>query len=452
MTNQAARKAQRNYLLQFAKHVNRYRNRSYADDPSVIAMEIVNEPRHPDSGSVTTEYVNEMAAVLRGAGFAKPIFYNISENWSDVQANAVTDAHIDGVSFQWYPTSLVHGRMLTGDYLMNVSAYAIPSQKVGAYDTKAKLVYEFDAADVGGSYMYPAMARSFREVGMQFAAMFSYDPVQIAWSNTEYPTHFVNLLYAPSKAITLMIAAKAFRRIPRMTSFGPFPANNRFDVFRVSAEEDLSEMNSESEFIYSNDTRTVPTNAGALTRVAGCGRSRVVTYEGSGAYFLDRLERGIWRLEVFPDAVWIRDPFERTSASRQVARLVRGERKMSIALPDLGAGYALHPWSVDPGRPGTIARVGRGVSPGVYLVTAATAGGKRTKKYFSKEEVFLDGLSTPPVSQRVLPSETGQVDTRRRATGRSSDSRSRANGAHGSIYGFGARQDRSGRQRRSDGP
>jgi len=61
------------------------------------------------------------------------------------------------------------------------------------------MVYEFEAADIGASYMYPAIIRSFRQAGMQFAAMFSYDPSQIAWSNTEYGTHFMNLLYTPSK-------------------------------------------------------------------------------------------------------------------------------------------------------------------------------------------------------------------------------------------------------------
>jgi len=55
-----------------------------------------------------------------------------------------------------------------------------PVGRYAGFDKKAKMVYEFDAADVGGSYMYPAIVRSFREVGMQFAAMFSYDPVQIA--------------------------------------------------------------------------------------------------------------------------------------------------------------------------------------------------------------------------------------------------------------------------------
>jgi hypothetical protein len=258
VTKPKAREAQRQYLKQFVEHTNPYTGASCVHDPSIIALEIINEPNHPADDRTTTEYINEMAAVIRDAGFTKPIFYNISENWSDQQANAVTHANVDGVSFQWYPTDLVHGKALSGNFLLNVNRYFIPSAGVAGFARKAKIVYEFDAADVGGSYLYPAMARSFREAGMQFATMFSYDPAQIAWSNTEYPTHFVNLLYTPSKAISLMIAANAFRQLPRGKSYGAYPENDSFQDFRVSYEEDLSEWNSATAFIYSNSTQSLP--------------------------------------------------------------------------------------------------------------------------------------------------------------------------------------------------
>jgi hypothetical protein len=398
ITNQKAREAQRNYLRQFVEHVNPYRKIAYKNDPSIIAVEIVNEPRHPKDGKATTDYVNEMAGVLRGTGYAKPIFYNISENWDDVQANAVTSSNVDGVSFQWYPTDLVHRKMLKGNYLINVNTYAVPSENVVGFKNKAKMVYEFDAADVGGSYMYPAMARSFREAGMQFATMFSYDPVQIAWSNTEYPTHYVNLLYTPSKAISLMIAAKAFRQLPRMKTFGTYPENNRFGDFRVSDDGDLSEMNTASEFIYSNSTRSLPEDAGSVKHVAGAGNSLMVGYDGTGAYFLDKLETGIWRLEVYPDVLWLRDPFEVTSLSRQVARLFWNERKMKIATPDLGEEYVFRPLSDSKLHTERKTRSGQYIRPGIYLVTAKTVDTRRFKKYMSRKETFLDGLYTPPTT------------------------------------------------------
>ncbi|RPI05986.1 MAG: hypothetical protein EHM64_04690, partial [Ignavibacteriae bacterium] len=117
ITNPTARNAERNYLKQFIQHKNPYTNLSCNDDPAIIAVEIINEPTHPEDGKEVTEYINDMAAVLAHAGFHKPVFYNISQNWSDIQANAVARANIAGVSFQWYPTDLVHGKMLKGNYL-----------------------------------------------------------------------------------------------------------------------------------------------------------------------------------------------------------------------------------------------------------------------------------------------------------------------------------------------
>jgi hypothetical protein len=231
---------------------------------------------------------------------------------------------------------------------------------------------------------------------MQFATMFSYDPSQLAYANTEYPTHYMNLLYTPSKAISLMVAGKAFHKLPRMKSYGRYPANNQFGDFRVSEDENLSEMNSETEFLFSHSTASIPRNAAALQHIAGCGHSPVVTYDGTGAYFLDKQEEGVWKFEVYPDVLWLRDPFEPTSLSRQVARLFWNERRIKINLPDLEENYSLFS-SSNPDL-----KYDRNVSheylvkPGKYIVTRNNIGKNRLAKYFDRNEKFLDGLYIPP--------------------------------------------------------
>ena len=90
-------------------------------------------------------------------------------------------------------------------------------------------------------------------------------------------------------------------------------------------------------FLHSNDTRSLPPAPERLERVAGVGRSPVVDYDGTGAYFLDRLAPGQWRLEVYPDAVWVNDPFGRDSLTREVSRVIWRERSMCVHLPDLGS-------------------------------------------------------------------------------------------------------------------
>ena len=62
------------------------------------------------------------------------------------------------------------------------------------------LAYEIDAADNGYSYTYPMMARTLRSIGFQFAAMFTYDPLGIAYSNVEYRLIY-NMAYSPQKAL-----------------------------------------------------------------------------------------------------------------------------------------------------------------------------------------------------------------------------------------------------------
>lgn len=395
ITNQTARAAQKKYLDQFINHINPYTKYSYKNDPSVIAIEIINEPKHPNNEKQVTEYVNEMYDVLRNAGLTKPIFYNISENWSTMQANAVSKSKAEGVSFQWYPTGLVHGKMLTGNYLINVNKYKIPSDSVSGFNKKSKMVYEFDAADIGASYMYPAMARSYREAGMQFATMFAYDPSQIAWSNTEYPTHFLNLLYTPSKAISLMIAAKAFHYLPMNKSFVIYPANNVFNEFKVNYEEDLSEMNSDTSFYYSNNTNSNPKNVSLLIHIAGVGSSPIIKYDGTGAYFIDKIENGVWRLEVYPDAIWLKDPFEQTSMSHQVSRLYWNERKMTVNIPDLGNEFVINSLSTEKQLSGKASGTEIKVEPGIYLLSSSSVEKSRIDEYLSQENKFLDGLYLP---------------------------------------------------------
>lgn len=396
ITDQNARAAGRNYLKQFVNHRNPYSKLTYGNDPSIIAIEIINEPSHPNDGKEVTDYINEMVGVVRKIGYTKPIFYNISQNWNEVQAQAVCDANIQGISFQWYPTDLVHNKMLGGNYLRNVNHYSIPSDSVTGYNNKAKMVYEFEAADIGGSYMYPAMARSFRESGMQFATMFSYEPSQIAWSNTEYPTHFLNLLYTPSKAISLMIAGRAFHEIPRLASFGDYPANNKFSDFRVSYDEDLSIANSDTCFFYSNTTIEIPRNAAGLKHIAGCGNSKLVKYDGTGAYFLDKLDNRIWKLEVYPDVLWLNDPFEPTSMKRQVARLYWNKRSMSVEIPSLTNKFFINATDNKKQIFQQVENSEFRIKPGIYLLSAEKLNKSTVEKYLPGSEKFLSELYAPP--------------------------------------------------------
>lgn len=390
-TNDSAIVAQEVYLRQFFKHVNPYTKLSYGDDPDVIAMEINNEPAHSGPKAGVTAYINRLAAVVRETGWSKPIFYNISQG--PYYADAVAASVANGFSFQWYPSGLVSGNTLKGNYLPNVDKYTIPFDTIPAFAKKALMVYEFDAADILQSNMYPVMARSFREAGFQWATQFAYDPMAIAYGNTEYQTHYLNLAYTPSKAISMLIASRVFHNVPRRKNFGAYPADSVFDAFRVSYRESLSEMNTEGEFLYSNTTRTKPVNPAKLLHVAGVGSSDVVAYDGTGAYFVDKLENGVWRLEVMPDAIFIRDPFEKASPKKEVARIQWVTNKIKITLPDLGADFSIKGLNEGNTSSAKNGSDGFSISPGTYLLVA------NGKKHSGK----VENLGTIGLNDFVAP-------------------------------------------------
>jgi len=378
LIDENAIRAQENYLKQFFEHVNPYTKLSYREDADIIAAEINNEPSHSGPKEDVTSYINRLNKAIRNTGWTKPIFYNISQ--TPFYADAVAASDADGYSFQWYPSGLVANREMKGNFLPNVDQYTIPYDTIPAFAKKPRIVYEFDAADILQSNMYPAIARSFRKAGFQWATQFAYDPMAIAYANTEYQTHYMNLAYTPAKAISLMIAAKAFHNVPRLKDYGTYPADSVFEDFRVSYKENLSEMNSGTEFYYSNSTKTKPANLKVLKNVAGTGSSSVVNYKGYGAYFLDKLEDGVWRLEVMPDAIHIRDPFEKASLKKEVTRIEWQNQKMQIILPDLGAAFTIKGLNDGNGKVANAINTSFSIYPGTYLLIKK---GKSASKWTS---------------------------------------------------------------------
>ena len=369
VTNDTAIAAQENYIKQLLLHVNPYTKLSYRDDPAIIACEINNEPDHGRDNSQTTAYINRMADAVRSINWKKPVFYNISQAYRNEEAFLA--AKVDGFTYQWYSNGLVANHTTPGNTLPYVDNYAIPYKDRPGFGDKAKIIYEFDAADVRSTYMYPAMARSFRTAGFQWATQFAWDPTPLAYANTEYQTHYLNLSCTPAKAISFMIAGKAFHRVPRYKNYGGFPVDTLFDQFRVSYKENLSELNTGTEFYYSNNTATKPLAPNRLEHIAGVGNSPLVSYSGTGAYFLDRVAPGVWRLELMPDAVMMKDPFTSAALNDTATYIVWQQHSFQLQLPDLGKRFRVLPLNKENKQKSDNASDGRFTAgPGVYLLTA----------------------------------------------------------------------------------
>jgi hypothetical protein len=373
-TNPQSIAAQARYIGQLLEHVNPYTGVALKNEPAIVFVEMINEPvHHPEDAAGSVRYIDTLVDAVRRTGSKQLTFFNVSQDFAI--APAIQRSHVDGVSFGWYPTSLVAGHTLQGNFLRAVDAY--PDMLRAEIKGRPRIVYEFDQADLLSGYLYPAMARTFRSVGAQFAAMFAYDMLRTAPYNLGWQTHFLNLAHTPRKALSAVIAAEAMRRLPRMQSYGSYPDNLRFGDFRVSYPEDLSELNAADAYMNAGDTHTSPRSPKSLTRIAGVGSSPLVSYEGTGAYFLDKIRDGVWRLELYPDEVLVADPFDQPQPGKVVSRLLHRRWPMQIRLPDLGAAFCAAPLNVPGGPQGPTAQAmaARAVAarfdaePGVWLLS-----------------------------------------------------------------------------------
>jgi hypothetical protein len=392
-TDSAAIAAQVNYLRQILNHVNPYTGVALKDEPAILFIELVNEPwHHPEDLPGSVRYINVLTDAVRSTGCRKLIFYNVSQDFRI--ARAIRESRAQGVTFGWYPTGLNSGHELEGNYLRTVDDY--PGMLDPELAKLPRIVYEFDTPDLRTGYMYPAIARTFRSVGTQFAAMFAYDMLGTASRNLAWQTHYLNLVYTPRKAMSAIIAAEAMRRLPRMKSYGAYPANTRFGDFHVSYNENLGELVARDAFLYAGSTSSRPPDPSSLVRIAGYGSSPIVEYEGKGIYFLDRVRNGVWRLEVYPDAVPIADPFEPPNPGKIVTRVIARSWPMTIALPGLGKSFTVQPVTAGYDRTERASGGRFDVTPGVYVLSGTGPVSSSTLPRYVGDIGFAEYHAPPP--------------------------------------------------------
>jgi hypothetical protein len=364
--NPQAIAAQQNFIRQLLDHVNPYTGTAIKNEPTILFIELINEPEHHSSDAAgSIKYINALVEAVRSTGCQKLLFHNLTQDMR--MAPIIAASQAQGFTLGWYPTGLVSRRTLEENYLRHVDDY-LPLARP-EIPQMPRIVYEFDSADMLAAYMYPAMVREFRAIGAQFAAMFGYDMLATAPRNIGWQTHYLNLVYSPRKALSAVIAAEAMRALPRGVNYGSYPHNRKFGPVRVSYEEDLSEFVSETVYLNAGDTSTPAPAADQLVRIAGVGSSPLVSYEGTGCYFVDRIAPGIWRLEVYPDAYFVHDPFPlRYNSNKVAARAVWNEWPMTLRLPDLGTDFSIRPLNAGNSHAAAASNGSFRVRPGVYLV------------------------------------------------------------------------------------
>lgn len=403
-SDRALWKVQARYEEEFARHVNRYTGRRYADDPAVLCFELINEPAYTNGtpNVAVAEFANTLLDGIRKSGTAKPVLY--SATWNG-RRGCIPDLRTDGVTGVYYATGLRAGEALPGPQLYRVQSSSLkPDERLAKM---AKVIYEFDAADMTGAYMYPAMAAVFRAEGVQSATQFQYDPTPIADSNDSYKTHYLNLVYTPEKAISMAIAAEVFRRVPRGTAYAPDKMEVSFPPFRVNAKRNLSEMVTETALYYTSTPVTPVPSPGRLEKVWGCGASSVAASTGNGAYFLDRVGDGLWRLQVYPSVRPIADPYTGLPGKKTV--VLADSVSFTATLPDLGPAYAVFS-SLDGARIGQAKDGKVSLAPGDYVLTREAEPTEERLALGRKADVpaFCAPPPDPPGDYSVWPVPTAE--------------------------------------------
>ena len=388
-SNRRAWAVQARFLREFGEHVNAVTGLRYADDPAILCFELINEPLYPHGhpDSEVTAYIDALADGLRASGTRKPIFYN---SWGGRNA-AAGKARIDGVTGSTYPTGLVAGHALRGPQLSKVKGSSLhPDEHIAR---KARMIYEFDCADTPGAYMYPAFAQVFRHEGVQVAAQFQYDPMRLADVNNNWQTHHLNLVYTPAKALSFAIAAEAFRRLPRGCACTNDANELVFTPFRVNAARNLSQMATETEYLYTADPIDPPPAPEKLRRVWGVGASPVAASTGNGVYFLDRAAAGLWRLQLYPSVFTVRDEYSGGNSPKVV--VLPESPTLTVRLPGLGPAFRVRS-AADGAEVKQADRWRVTLAPGDYVLEDVSS-------FDAAARAAIAALETPPYCARPAP-------------------------------------------------
>ncbi len=349
-----AKRAAANYLQQFLNHVNRYTGRAYRDEPCLVLLEVMNEPAYfvyqdlfthsytpqgerPEvierdratfrrlwqewcvaKGLVESpayfplfryelmrQYIRQMVEAIRSTGAKQPVAISFFGGADRDLVQAIGDSECDAITI---PAEYPGGWERVNDGV-NLLREATPMELPTEFARKARLEYEFDTPATNVScYLYPALAARLRSGEVQVACQFQYDSLSTARWNTDWPAHWLNWLYTPSKVASYMLAGETFRRLPRGASYErPTTELVLPDLMATSFSRNQSMLATEGVVMYARgiDEWQPLKLPNSPKRIVGTGSSPYVEYTGSGLYILQQEDERTLSLRVNPDAVLV---------------------------------------------------------------------------------------------------------------------------------------------------
>lgn len=160
-------------------------------------------------------------------------------------------------------------------------------------------------------------------------------PEHAAPFNSDWPQHYLNLVYTPSKAVGFAIAREVFHGLPRGADYPTPPDNQVFGDFAVSFAHNVSLMSTRDTWANAEpvgDWNPLPIPK-TPKRIIGVGSSPFVAYDGSGSYEITVGSRSA-ELLIRPDVVYVRDPLASDAAVGKTAAELRDQaRPFTVKYP-----------------------------------------------------------------------------------------------------------------------
>ena len=374
--------AEARYLRQFLRHSNPYTGRRLMDEPCLVLLEIMNEPWYwsypevlgldrtfpgeigipeeelwrclagvrrafrryvPSAAWLTPQvflywrydtlrrYINAMVGAIRSAGADQPVACSAFHSGyprTDIE-QALADSDCDALTTWAYPGGLEIEPVNDG---VNILPGAANTSLDARLASKARLVYEFDAAGVAEScYMYPAMARRWRNIGVQVACQFQYDCKPLAHLNWAWETHYLNLWHTPGKWVSYMIAGEVFRRLPRGATFDTPADDQVFGPAAVSFRRNTALLCAEDCYMQARPTpwRPLPLPV-SPRRIVTVGSCPYYEYDGTGIVML-QAEGEVAALRIYPDVERLKHAL-RGTPEEPLTRLHEAEHPFRLRL------------------------------------------------------------------------------------------------------------------------
>ncbi|MCL2744707.1 MAG: hypothetical protein FWE67_12730 [Planctomycetaceae bacterium] len=382
---------QQRYTKQFLEHINPYTKRRLVDEPCLVLFEIINEPLYWSWGELldlssrqhgrvwtndktkentdedpnvayrkqirqdwnaqlpgqdwefadtwnayqyqrVLHYIKAMCQTIRETGAKQPIAYSAWLRHVPAVDAAIADSPCETITFGIYPGGLTQTPQADKRNLLSATA---DNDLPELLKDKARLVYEFDASDTLNQIdLYPAIARYFRNMGVQVACQFQYDSLFNAAHNQAWATHYLNVQHTPQRWTSFLIGGETFRTLPRGHQWNPAnPDEGIFPNTAVSYSKNAALFCTEDLFMSARpvDWKPLPLPK-TPKRIISTGSTPYYDYSGSGIVDV-KIQGDTAAVKLYPDVKRLKDNTLRGSVQEPLTKLETGKHIFKMKMP-----------------------------------------------------------------------------------------------------------------------